>query len=220
MQRLISDRNRCLNWNSTLTGSYGATIALAECVRRAGHRLDSPRVPGPCNCDQREPSAPRPVLVRRLLSPLSDPSVARQRLPGCSPHPTAEQRQGDRDSASRRASPSLRTPRRLIRFRGLRNLPRSPLCGGPSHRVLNPHGEHLLARLASAIGDSRRPTQLVHFYHTVLAAAHESHTRWSFEQAQIMSPPRVINDGASRISTVWKVLRRKCSRLYRKSTTP
>src|SRR5208282_1158907 len=31
-------------------------------------------------------------------------------------HPTAKPRQGDRDSASRRASPALRTPRRLTAF--------------------------------------------------------------------------------------------------------
>ena len=36
-------------------------------------------------------------------------------------------------------------------------------CGGPCHRVLNPDGQHLLLRLTRAIGDPRRPTQLVHF---------------------------------------------------------
>jgi hypothetical protein len=61
-------------------------------------------------------------------------------------------------SASRRASPPPRTPCRLIRFRGLRNLQRSPLCGGPSPCLQNPHGEHQLPRLTSAIGD-----QLVRF---------------------------------------------------------
>ena len=35
--------------------------------------------------------------------------------------------------------------------------------GGPCHRVLNPDGQHLLLRLTRAIGDPRRPTQLVHF---------------------------------------------------------
>ena len=53
--------------------------------------------------------------------------------------------------------------RRLIRFRGLHDLPPPSLCGGPCHRVLNPDGEHLLLRLTSAIGDGRRPTLLVHF---------------------------------------------------------
>ena len=45
----------------------------------------------------------------------------------------------------------------------LRDLPRSPLCGGPRRRVLNPDGEHQLPRLTRAIGHDRRPTQLVHF---------------------------------------------------------
>ena len=48
-------------------GRYGATIALAESVRRASHLLDSPRFPRPRHCDQREPSAPRSFLVYRLL---------------------------------------------------------------------------------------------------------------------------------------------------------
>jgi hypothetical protein len=84
-------------------------------------------------------------------------------LPGAAPDHAAANWNSDRNPTGRRTSSSLRASRRLIRFRGLRDLPRPPPCGGPCHRLLNPDGEHHLLRLTSAIGDGRRPTQLVHF---------------------------------------------------------
>src|SRR5208282_6352929 len=129
--------------------------------------------------DKRAPSAPRPVLVRRLLSPLADPSVARQRLPGCSPHPTAKQRQGDCDSASRRASPSLRTPRRLTCFPRLHHLLRSPTVW----RAMPSRAESRW-RTPTAQTDQRdREINSCVSSHPTRRSP-ESDTRWSFAQAQ------------------------------------
>src|ERR1035437_1626289 len=160
-------------------GRYSATITLAECLRRAGHRLDSSRGPGSYTRDQRAPSAPRPVLVRRLLSPLADPFVARQIMPGCSPHPTAELRRGDRDCESRRASSALRTPRRLTCFRGLLHLQRSP----SAWRAL-PSRAKSTWRIPTARTDppDRGISSCVSSHPT--RRSPESDTRWSFAQAQ------------------------------------
>src|SRR5208282_1406850 len=129
--------------------------------------------------DKRAPSAPRPVLVRRLLSPLADPSVARQRLPGCSPHPTAKQRQGDCDSASRRASPSLRTPRRLTCFPRLHHLLRSPTVW----RAMPSRAESRW-RTPTAQTDQRdREINSCVSSHPTRRSP-ESDTRWSFANAQ------------------------------------
>ncbi len=59
----------------------GATLTLTEPLRRACHRIDPARVPRPHRHLQRTSLEARPDLVCRLLSPLSHPSVARQRLP-------------------------------------------------------------------------------------------------------------------------------------------
>src|SRR5260370_8268022 len=60
---------------------------LAERFRRASYRLDSPRVSGSRCHLQRAPSAPRPLVVRRLLPTNPHPSIARQGLPKLPPGP-------------------------------------------------------------------------------------------------------------------------------------
>jgi hypothetical protein len=58
-------------------GHHGATITLAERVRRARDRFDSPRVFGSHRDLQRAPSASRPVLVCRILPTHSHASFTR-----------------------------------------------------------------------------------------------------------------------------------------------
>ena len=58
-------------------GHHGATLTLAERLRRARDRFDSPRVFGSPRDLQRPASAPRPVLVRRLLPTHPHASFAR-----------------------------------------------------------------------------------------------------------------------------------------------
>src|SRR5208283_5945068 len=64
---------------------------------------------------QRAPSAPRPVLVCRLLPSNPDASFARQGLSEPAPDHATPDRKGDRHCSGRRPASSLRTPRRLIR---------------------------------------------------------------------------------------------------------
>src|ERR1039458_8510513 len=64
---------------------------------------------------QQAPSAPRPVLVRRLLPTHPHSSFARQGLPGPAPDPAAQNRKSRRAPAGLRSASSLRTPRCLIR---------------------------------------------------------------------------------------------------------
>jgi len=60
---------------------HGGTLALAKRVRRARDWFDSPRV----SRSHRAPSAPRPVLVCRLLPTHPHASFARQGLPDSRP---------------------------------------------------------------------------------------------------------------------------------------
>jgi hypothetical protein len=73
--------------------------------------FDSPRV----SRSHRAPSAPRPVLVCRLLPTHPHASFARQGLPRLTPDYAAQNRKGRRHPESRRLASSLRTSRRLTR---------------------------------------------------------------------------------------------------------
>jgi len=90
---------------------HGGTLALAKRVRRARDWFDSPRV----SRSHRAPSAPRPVLVCRLLPTHPHASFARQGLPRLTPDYAAQNRKGRRHPESRRLASSLRTSRRLTR---------------------------------------------------------------------------------------------------------
>ena len=82
-------------------GHHGATLTLAERLRRARDRFDSSRVFGSHRDLQRAPSAPRPVLVCRLLPTHPHASFARQGLPRLPPDHATQDRKG--------RSPSLRS---------------------------------------------------------------------------------------------------------------
>ena len=78
---------------------YGTTITLAERLRRARDRVDPSRMYRPHRDLQRAPSAPRPVLVCRLLPTHSHASVARQGLPRFTPDHATQDRKGGRHPA-------------------------------------------------------------------------------------------------------------------------
>lgn len=99
--------------------SSRATLTLAERLRRAPDRLDSPRVFGLHRDLQRAPSAPRPVLIRRLLPTHPHASFARQGLPRLPLDHVTQDRKADRHTSGRRPALPLRTSRRLIRIRFL-----------------------------------------------------------------------------------------------------
>jgi hypothetical protein len=61
-------------------GHNCAALTLAECLRRAGHRFDTPRVSGPPRHLQRAPSAPRLHILPRLLPSHPDASFLGQRI--------------------------------------------------------------------------------------------------------------------------------------------
>ena len=74
------------------------TLTLAERIRRARDRFDSPRVSGSHRDLQRAPSAPRPLLVCRLLPPHPHASFARQGLPRPAPGHATQDRKSRRHS--------------------------------------------------------------------------------------------------------------------------
>src|SRR5712692_7387975 len=88
---------------------------LGERFRRASYRLDSPRVSGSRRDLQRAPSAPRPLVVCRLLPTNPHPSVTRQGLPRLAPEPATQDRKSRRHRESRWPSSPLRTARCLTR---------------------------------------------------------------------------------------------------------
>src|SRR5216683_4108125 len=71
-------------------------------------------MPGSHGDLQRAPSAPRPVLLRRLLPRNPHASFARQGLPRLTPDYATQDRKGGRYTESRRSASSLRTSRRQI----------------------------------------------------------------------------------------------------------
>ncbi len=93
-----------------------ATLPVAERLRRAGDRFDSPRMFGSHRDLQPTPSAPRPVLVRRLLPTHPHASLARQRLPPIPPDSAWQHRKSRSHPKSRWLASSLRTSRRLTRL--------------------------------------------------------------------------------------------------------
>src|SRR5712691_2624182 len=88
---------------------------LAERFRRASYRLDSPRVSGSRRHLQRAPSAPRPLVVRRLLPTNPHSSIARQGLPRLAPGPATQDRKSRRHPAIRWPASPLRTAGPLTR---------------------------------------------------------------------------------------------------------
>jgi hypothetical protein len=94
--------------------NHGATLTLAERLRRARDRVDSSRVSGSHRDLQRASSAPGPVLVCRLLPTLSHSSFATEGLPRLPPHSASQHRKSRRHPKSRRLASSLRPSRRLI----------------------------------------------------------------------------------------------------------
>ena len=111
-------RSRCLVWSALPQANHrsrhGATLTLAERLRRARDRFDSPRMPGSHSDLQRAPSASRAVLLRRLLPRNAHASFARQGLPRLPPDYATQDRKGGRYPESRRPASSLRTSRRLV----------------------------------------------------------------------------------------------------------
>jgi hypothetical protein len=87
---------------------------VAERLRRACDRFDTSRMSRPHSDLQRAPSAPRPVLVCRLLPTHPHASVARQGLPRIPPDPVTQARKSRRHPTGRRSASSLRTSRRLM----------------------------------------------------------------------------------------------------------
>ncbi len=86
---LSAARSRCLVWPALPQASrpdgdhrshHGTTLTFAERLHRTRDRFDPPRVFGPHRDLQQAPSAPRPVLVRRLLPKHPHASCARQEL--------------------------------------------------------------------------------------------------------------------------------------------
>ena len=121
---LSAARSRRLVWRrlpqaGRCDGDHGsrhrATLTLAERIRRARDRFDSPRVSRLHRDLQRAPSAPRPLLVRRLLPPHPHASFTRQGLPGPTPGHATQDRKSRRHPASQWPASPLRTSRRLIR---------------------------------------------------------------------------------------------------------
>ena len=96
-------------------GQDRAAEPLAESFRGAPDRFHSPRVLGPCDRLQRAIAEATPTIVRRLLSPFSNASLARQGCAGDETSPTAGDWPRDRDAGCRRAASSLPAER------GLRN---------------------------------------------------------------------------------------------------
>src|SRR5437660_3087600 len=80
-----------------------------------GHWLDSPRVPGPRDCVQRGFSARHAYHVFHLLPSVAHRSVVGQGGPTTPTDLGAHRRTGDRHAGSGRATPSLRTPRRVTK---------------------------------------------------------------------------------------------------------
>ncbi len=86
---LSAARPRCLVWPALPQASrpdgdhrshHGTTVTFAERLHRTRDRFDPSRVFGPHRDLQQAPSAPRPVLVRRLLPKHPQTSCARQEL--------------------------------------------------------------------------------------------------------------------------------------------
>jgi len=88
-------------------------LTLAERVRRAGNRIDSPLMSRSHRDLQPAPSEPSYLLVRRLLPTHSHASIARQGLPRLTPDPASQGQKSRRHPAGRWPASSLPAPRRL-----------------------------------------------------------------------------------------------------------
>src|SRR6202035_1999266 len=81
--------------------------------RRARDRLDPAGVPGSGRHLQRTPFAPRPFILRGLLPPSPNASLARQGLSALASHPVTAERPSRRHTEGRRVTPSLSASRGL-----------------------------------------------------------------------------------------------------------
>ena len=97
---LVANPTVTVEW-ATNGGCQRASITLAERFRRARNRLDSPRVSGSRRHLQRAPSAPRPLVVRRLLPTNPHPSYRSTR--------TAQTRARSSHPGSEESSPSRKS---------------------------------------------------------------------------------------------------------------
>jgi hypothetical protein len=96
-------------------GRDGATLTLAEPVRRAWHRIDPARVPRPPRHLQRTSHEAGADLVSRLLPSVADSSLLAKGLSRAPSRRIGESGQGDRHLGGGWPSLSLRTARSLIR---------------------------------------------------------------------------------------------------------
>lgn len=96
--------------------SHGPAIALAERLRRAADRIDSSRVSGSRDCCERGQSAANPRVLLRLLRKLPDTPLVGQGHACQSTDSTRNNRTNRRNPSGRRAAPSLRTNRSVIKL--------------------------------------------------------------------------------------------------------
>lgn len=94
--------------------SHGAAVTLAESVRRARHRLGSPRVPGLRHRAQRTALAATPPSLPRVRPPVADASRARQTHARRASGRRRRSGPGRRAARGRRTASSLQAPRRCV----------------------------------------------------------------------------------------------------------
>jgi hypothetical protein len=103
-----------LEGNEHPRGSDGATIAVAERLRGARHRLDPTRVPRSHDRGEHTGPSPRADRLHRVLPALAHTSRPRQGHTGHAPDLTAVGRTYCRHPRSRRSTPPLRPHRRIV----------------------------------------------------------------------------------------------------------
>ena len=87
---LLRDRDRIFGTEFVRAGAsdgnqtraVSTTVTVATGLRGTRHRLDSPRMPRPCDCFQSELSPPHSLALLSLLPSLENSSVAAQRCSG------------------------------------------------------------------------------------------------------------------------------------------
>src|SRR2546426_6151796 len=97
-------RVRCLRARGS-SGATNATLALAKCLCRARHRVDSTGMPRPCRGDRRTAPDGDPVGVRRLLQQEPDPLISGRGRARAAHRAAAEPGQGG-GGVTRRWAPS------------------------------------------------------------------------------------------------------------------
>src|SRR5450631_2330915 len=100
-------------------GDHLCQIALAESLRRTPHRLDSSRVRGPHGRARRDPPAPNPDPVLRLLPSGALPPFTRRGRPHASSGSARRIRSSRRPPPSRWSPLRVRAKGRVIRLGGI-----------------------------------------------------------------------------------------------------